>query len=187
MNRSGFVVPLIVIAVAALLMGSAYLAVKDRSRAPKAAPPSTIAPIPPPAISPAPPPAALPPPSTVKRAPPLLLPPPAATQPVPSPIPVPIAPAPPTVEFSFEADDYGFYPTATLSVSKGATVILHFLVRETSVYYGGLDFRSQKFKTPSVKPGGSTTVEFTAEDAFTIISYWPLSGARKAELKVAIQ
>jgi len=74
------------------------------------------------------------------------------------------------VEFKVEADDYGFYPSF-LEVTKGAKVILTFYVRNENVYYGGLEFRSEKFKTNSVKPGQSTKIEFVADKDFMIESY----------------
>lgn len=96
----------------------------------------------------------------------------------------PLPPAPAAAEFKVEADDSGFYPTSVLRVTKGAQVTIHFSVRERNVYFGGLDFRSAKFKTPSVKPGGATSVEFTADGDLLITSYWPASGVRKADLKI---
>ena len=113
-------------------------------------------------------------------APPPPAPPPTAVEPAPPP-------APTSAEFKVEADDIGFYPQNVLSVAKGSKVVIHFIVRETNVYYGGLDFRSPKFKTPSVKPGGTTSVEFTADEPFTITSYWPASGVKKADLNVEVK
>lgn len=109
-----------------------------------------------------------------------IAPPPAALEPAPPP-------APASAEFKVEADDTGFYPQNVLSVAKGSKVVIHFIVREKNVYYGGLDFRSAKFKTAAVKPGGTTAVEFVADDQLLITSYWPASGVRKADLKVEIQ
>lgn len=91
------------------------------------------------------------------------------------------------VAFKIEADDNGFYPQNSLTVAKGAKVNLIFLVRKEGVYYGGLDFRSSKFKTETVKPGGSTSVEFTADESFRISSYWPLTDTRKADLQIEIK
>ena len=90
-------------------------------------------------------------------------------------------------QFSLEADDYGFYPNPEIIVDKGANVELTFKVRTSNVYYGGLDFRSSKFKTESVKPGETVTVQFTADESFTFTSYWPLSGVFKANGKVIIK
>ncbi len=106
--------------------------------------------------------------------------------PPPEPAPAP-APAPEPVSLSIEADDRGFYPPGTITVGKGSKVKLAFTVRTENVYYGGLDFRSPKFQTVSVKPGGSTSVEFTADESFIITSYWPASGVRKADLKLEVQ
>lgn len=107
--------------------------------------------------------------------------------PPPPPTPIPPPPRPAATEIRLEADDNGFYPSGNISVSKGSIVKLAFVVRTINVYYGGLDFRSLKFKTESVKPGGSTIVEFTADESFTITSYWPASGVRKADLRVEIK
>ena len=96
-------------------------------------------------------------------------------------------PAPAADEFKIEADDRGFYPEQSIAVAKGAKVAITFVVRTENVYYGGLDFRSSKFKTPSVKPGGSTAVEFVADESLVITSYWPVSGVEKAKLKVEIR
>jgi hypothetical protein len=87
------------------------------------------------------------------------------------------------VEYKVEADDYGFYPSS-IAVPKGSKVKLYFIVRSTNVYYGGLDFRSDTFKTSTILPGGVGNVEFAADSSFVISSYWPLSGVKKAELKV---
>ncbi|MDP3999232.1 MAG: DUF5667 domain-containing protein [bacterium] len=94
---------------------------------------------------------------------------------------------PATAEFKIEADDKGFYPEAILFVKKGARVKIHFIVRTDNVYYGGLDFRSSKFKTESVKPGGSVDVEFIADESLGFSSYWPASGVLKASGKIVVQ
>lgn len=101
--------------------------------------------------------------------------------------PTPTTVAPVLMELKVEADDNGFYPSEAIAVAKGSKVKLHFIVRSTNVYFGGLDFRSPKFKTDSVKPGGSTAAEFTADESFVITSYWPASGVRKADLKVEVR
>lgn len=104
------------------------------------------------------------------------------------PAPESTAPSEPAVaEFKLEADDYGFYPAGNLEVPKGAKVRINFIVRSTNVYYGGLDFRSPKFKTEPIKPGGTTLVEFTADEPFTISSYWPASGVLKSTINVAVK
>jgi hypothetical protein len=85
-----------------------------------------------------------------------------------------------------EADDYGFYPSS-LEFTKGSKVKLYLYVRSSNVYYGGLDFRSEKFKTEPVKPGQKAEVEFIADKDFVIESYWPLSNVKKVELKVIVK
>jgi hypothetical protein len=91
-----------------------------------------------------------------------------------------------TVEAKVEADDYGFYPSS-LEFTKGSKVKLYIYVRSSNVYYGGLDFRSEKFKTEPIKPGQKTEIEFIADKDFIIESYWPLSNVKKAELKVIVK
>ena len=90
-------------------------------------------------------------------------------------------------EFKLEADDRGFYPTSVLEVTAGATVKIHFFVRSSNVYYGGLDFRSPAFKTKQIVPGESVTVEFVADQSFEFSSYWPLSNVLKATGKVVVR
>ncbi len=83
-------------------------------------------------------------------------------------------------EFTIEGDDVGLYPD-TLTVNKDDKVKITFKVREEKVYYGGLDFRSDVWgDTGKVLPGGTKTVEFTAEETFTYKSYWPASNRLKA-------
>jgi hypothetical protein len=89
-------------------------------------------------------------------------------------------------EAKVEADDYGFYPS-NLEFTKGTKVKLYLYVKSNNVYYGGLDFRSEKFKTEPIKPGQKTEVEFIADKDFIIESYWPLSNVKKAELKVVVK
>jgi hypothetical protein len=91
-----------------------------------------------------------------------------------------------TAEAKVEADDYGFYPSS-LEFTKGAKVKLYLYVKSNNVYYGGLDFRSEKFKTEPIKPGQKTEVEFIADKDFIVESYWPLSNVKKAELKVVVK
>lgn len=115
---------------------------------------------------------------------------PPASPPPSAPPPAAVEPAPPAAravaEFNVEADDLGFYPPDVIRVSKGAKVALNFIVRRTNVYFGGLDFRSAKFRTPAISPGGSTSVDFVADGDLLITSYWPASGVRKAELRVVV-
>ena len=89
-------------------------------------------------------------------------------------------------EAKVEADDYGFYPSS-LEFTKGSKVKLYLYVRSSNVYYGGLDFRSEEFKTEPVRPGQKTEVEFIADKDFLIESYWPLSNVKKAELKIIVK
>ena len=91
-----------------------------------------------------------------------------------------------SVEAKVEADDYGFYPSS-LEFTKGTKVKLYLYVRANNVYYGGLDFRSEKFKTEPVKPGQRAEVEFIADKDFVIESYWPLSNVKKSELKIVVK
>jgi hypothetical protein len=90
------------------------------------------------------------------------------------------------IEAKVEADDYGFYPSS-LEFTKGAKVKLYLYVKSNNVYYGGLDFRSEKFKTEPIKPGQKTEIEFIADKDFIIESYWPLSNVKKAELKIIVK
>lgn len=113
-----------------------------------------------------------------------------AVPPPPAPRPPPVTPPevkPITKEFAIEADDIAFYPPTPITVAKNTLVTITFVVRSTNIYYGGLDFRSPKFNTEPIKPGGSTVVQFTADTSFTITSYWPASGVKKADLKVEVQ
>jgi hypothetical protein len=90
-------------------------------------------------------------------------------------------------EFKLEADDIGFYPVSNIIVPKGSRVKIHFSVRTSNIYHGGLEFRSSKFKTDAIKPGESTTVEFTADESLTFTSFWPLSGVQKVSGKVVVE
>lgn len=90
------------------------------------------------------------------------------------------------VSFTVVADDNGLYPQ-TVTVPKDAIVNITFKVRTQNVYYGGLDFRSTKFNTGTVKPGGETTVQFTADESFTYTSYWPVSNRKKADGTINVQ
>lgn len=90
-------------------------------------------------------------------------------------------------EIKLEADDSGFYPDSAIRVAKGSKVRLTFAIRSTNVYYGGLDIRSDVFKTSVIKPGSSATVEFTANESFEFTSYWPLTGIKKATGRVVAE
>lgn len=89
-------------------------------------------------------------------------------------------------QFKIEADDSGFYPS-DIKVKKGAKVKITFLVSADKVYYGGLDIKSDKFSTGTVKPGDTALVEFTADQSFEFKSYWPTSGVLKAVGKVVAE
>ena len=108
-----------------------------------------------------------------------------APTPVPTPVPIPITPV--VQEITLEADDAGFYPSSEIKVMKGSKVKLTFVVRTSGVYYAGLDFRSSKFSTSRIDPGGSTTVEFTADESFEFKSYWPATGVLKATGRVIVE
>lgn len=126
-------------------------------------------------------------PATVQPAPTTATPAPAEKEPASAAQPTSQTTIPGPISFKVEADDKGFYPQNYLTVTKGTKVSLTFIVRSENVYYGGLDFRSSKFKTETVKPGGSTAVEFTADDALKITSYWPLTDTSKATLTIDIK
>ncbi|HEY4496784.1 MAG TPA: cupredoxin domain-containing protein, partial [Candidatus Paceibacterota bacterium] len=89
-------------------------------------------------------------------------------------------------EYKIEADDSGLYP-ASIEVPRGERVKINFIVRSENVYYGGLDFRSSKFKTERVSPGGTISVEFVADESFEFSSYWPASDVLKKTGKVVIK
>ena len=110
--------------------------------------------------------------------------------PVKEPVSVAVS-EPVSQEFKFAADNFGFYEPYpakldTLNLIKGVRVRIHFLVRPENVYSDGLDIRSSKFKTLTIKPGGSAAVEFTADESFLISSIWPAADAVKANLKVNV-
>ena len=107
---------------------------------------------------------------------------------LPTALPAPApAPTPVVQEITLEADDAGFYPSSEIKVMKGSKVKLTFVVRTSGVYYAGLDFRSSKFSTSRIDPGGSTTVEFTADESFEFKSYWPATGVLKAIGQVTVE
>jgi hypothetical protein len=115
--------------------------------------------------------------------------------PAPTFIPTPIIPPdvlvpnvpPGIIEFIIDADDAGFYPSSEIRVQKGIRVYLTFNVRRTNVYYAGLDFKSSKFNTSRIDPGGSTTVSFQADESFEFKSYWPSTGVLKATGRVIVE
>lgn len=100
-------------------------------------------------------------------------------------------PAPaPSVSYSLEADDSGFYfangtSVSSISAPANSSMTLTLKTRVQNVYYGGLDYRSQKFNSPSVAPGGNWTSPSVMVDGdFSIVSYWPSSGVSKAILNI---
>ena len=96
---------------------------------------------------------------------------------------------PTTYSFSILADDNGFYidgsEVSEISVEQNGEVTITFEVDPDETYYGGLDFRSNKFDSPDVPPGETWSVTFIADNEFTITSYWPSSNVKKADLRVS--
>jgi len=88
--------------------------------------------------------------------------------------------------FRIEADDRGFYPNS-ISVNKGDEVEITFVVRTSNVYFGGLDFRSNLFRSPKVTPGNQWKTTFTADETFSIKSYWPASNKLKSTMTVNVE
>ncbi|MBI4144836.1 hypothetical protein HY493_01360 [Candidatus Woesearchaeota archaeon] len=97
------------------------------------------------------------------------------------PTPVEQEPAPAVNVMTIEADDKGFYPSSTITATKGETVRVTFKVRTTNVYYGGLQIKGPLFSTGDIKPGQSVTVEFIADSDSTFASYWPSTSVKKAD------
>ncbi|MBI2450472.1 MAG: hypothetical protein HYV47_02975 [Candidatus Nealsonbacteria bacterium] len=91
------------------------------------------------------------------------------------------------METKLEADDFGFYPNSAVKAARGSKVRLTFFVRENNVYYGGLEIKSDVFKTGTIKPGSSATVEFAAEKSFEFTSWWPLSNVQKSTGKIIVE
>lgn len=93
-------------------------------------------------------------------------------------------------EFTIEADDRGFYMDGqsifSVSVNKSNIVKITYQVRLQNVYYGGLDFRGCGQISGGTKPGGSTTIQFTADSTCTITSYWPASNVIKDSMQVIV-
>jgi len=85
-----------------------------------------------------------------------------------------------------EADDFGFYPE-TISVRRGIDTKINLSVRKEDVYFNGMEFDSEHFSTDKVLPGHSQIVQFKATKDFKVISYWPSTKTKKAELKVAVE
>ncbi len=89
-------------------------------------------------------------------------------------------------QFMIGADDAAFYPGDPIKVNKGEKVYIEFDVHNDNVYYGGLQVKSPYFDTGKINKGEKATVDFTATDSFTITSYWPATGVKKADLKVVV-
>lgn len=89
-----------------------------------------------------------------------------------------------TNEFTIEADDNGFYPDK-IQAKINNTVKINFKFRDDSIYFAGLDIKGP-FPTIQYKLKGQQplTAEFTMKGETKIISYWPSSGVKKAELIV---
>jgi flagellin-specific chaperone FliS len=108
-----------------------------------------------------------------------------------APAVAPVSVREPDQKFKFEADNFGFYEPYpakidALNLNKGVKIRIDFFVRPENVYSDGLDIRSSKFKTITIKPGGSAAVEFVADESFLISSVWPAADAVKANLKVTV-
>lgn len=90
-------------------------------------------------------------------------------------------------EFIVEADDHGFYPNK-IQAKIGDTVKISFKFRDDSIYFAGLDitgpFPTIKYKLKGEQP---LAAEFTMKGETKIISYWPSSGVKKAELIVEVE
>lgn len=96
--------------------------------------------------------------------------------------------APKAQSFTIDADDSGFYPSSSITVTRGARVSITFRVRAEGVYFNGLQVKSDYFSTGAIRPGASATVTFTAPDStFTFTSYWPNSNVKKADGQVVVE
>ena len=83
------------------------------------------------------------------------------------------------------ANDLSFTPR-TIRVKKGMRVQVLFIVDRKDTYYGGLDIRSDTFRTGTIAPGQRQTVEFTADESFSFQSFWPSTSALKATGRVEV-
>jgi hypothetical protein len=93
------------------------------------------------------------------------------------------------VTFAIDADEIRFNPS-TITVSAGDTVQITYTFLDENIYFGGLDIKSDYFSTVSYRESSgvqSETVEFVAVESFTIKSYWPSSGVRKANMEVVVE
>ncbi len=84
--------------------------------------------------------------------------------------------------YSIAADDGTLNPSS-LTANVGQATTLNFTFNDASIYYGGLDVRSELFPTVQYRKGTSNTesVTFTPTTAgtFTFKTYWPASGVLK--------
>ncbi len=94
----------------------------------------------------------------------------------------------PETDYVLEADDNGFYSgierISSLRVTAGETISIRFDVRRENVYFGGLDFRGCG-KNVTAPPDNSAVLEFTANAACSITSYWPVTDIKKETLEIA--
>ncbi len=89
--------------------------------------------------------------------------------------------------FTVIADDSGFTPSSG-TAHKGDEITIKFTVSTTNVYHAGLDFRSDLFNSPSVKPGYSwTTPTFNIQSTFKVGSYWPTTSMHKADFVINVE
>lgn len=91
-------------------------------------------------------------------------------------------------QFLIESDDSGFYMNGSaidrITSISGGNVSITFQVRESGVYFGGMDFRGCGITSGGTKPGKNVTVEFMLNSNCTITSYWPSSNEIKSHLSV---
>lgn len=106
--------------------------------------------------------------------------------PQPPPVPPPASITPAVRAVTIASDDSRFSPSE-IRVARGTNVAITFNVSTGNVYYGGLEFRSSKFRTSAIAPGDSTKVEFVADESFEFSSYWPASGVLKATGRVIVE
>ncbi len=115
-----------------------------------------------------------------------------------APVPPQTSPAPSLKEYSFTVDDDGVVGAKEFFVSKGDTVRLTISVSTSNVSFGGAWTRAPAgpklssdadyiFTTGNVSPGGSKTIEFTANTSFEFGIYWPGSNVLKGKGKITTQ
>lgn len=85
-----------------------------------------------------------------------------------------------TPSFMINANDSGA-DHETVSVKKGASVSIMFMVETSGTYHGGLQFVSTDPAIDSgpIAPGASKTVTFTANKSFSFQPYWYASQIKK--------